>query len=1125
MSIRSILLFVCSFLFAMPLFAGDPPAIYFENYTDREYEFLSTIRCIEQDSLGFMWFGTGEGLIRFDGMHFDLFRNDAENANSLSSNLIYSAHYEHHLNRLWVGNGYMNFSVLSLNDFAVDNGVVDRSILSEAIGFSYVSNVLDTGKDYLLLATEGYGIIKYHKATKKFSKIADDAGDEPWGNRCNCFFNDGNDIWAGTNRGLVRLDQSLQLQEWYDLKDTLRVNEIKSITLNGKDELLVATYYGFYRFSKQNKVYKKIVIDQPNLKKLVKHVLDDDGNIWVGTEEDGLFFIDSSFSEVINYRAQPGESQSLADNVVTDLYFSRLQPILWVSTNQGITKFDFQRNKFNAYDIRRLSGSEVANLFFLYKDSKGAYWFCDRDGVFRKKPRNERFEKVSFPGEQIDLMLTGGVAIGRHQHFFISTKGAFVFNAQTDVIRDVSNEVLDGLPISRRELFAVDIDEKGALWMSHRQGILKWHPLSKEKRFYKFPEAYVGDNGISVTDLAIDTVRGQVWVGSKSGYLIRFNQITENYTFFNSAIAPAIDRTIPNLIMDLNFDDQNRLWIATYGAGLLMFDEANQALSTEYRKGPVRDNIYCVEKDLNGCFWIANNFGITCFDPASGDYRYYDQSEGTFCHEFNERGHFQAADGEICLGGVGGFVTFNPSHIKEQKYEPAVIVKSFSLQDAIGELRTQKIHDENGKKRISIRSTKHPLRFYPAVLNHSVPEKNAIMWQLEGYDGTWYEASISQPIVFTNLVPGSYWLHIKEKSPIGSENTASDTVRINVIAPFYQQWWFRSFAGLFVLALIYIIYLVRGQIYKRQKAILEEKVNEKTIELKRTNEELEESQEEIMAQKEELEYHRVYLEELVNARTSDLEKAKIRAEESDRLKTAFLANLSHEVRTPMNAIIGFSSLLVEDEFDPITQKDFLKRILDNGESLLALIDDIVDISGIESGQVKMYHQEINIAEYLKNYFDSLFFKEKSPDTQLMLELDSVTAKCIIKSDPRRLQQILTNLLGNGVKFTKSGYVKLLVRKVSVSDLPKRNKILLPKGVDSSILLFSVVDTGIGIKSEHQELIFDAFRKVSSVDGIVYGGMGLGLNIVKRYVRLLGGDIWVESKFGKGTTISFYIACQ
>ena len=111
-----------------------------------------------------------------------------------------------------------------------------------------------------------------------------------------------------------------------------------------------------------------------------------------------------------------------------------------------------------------------------------------------------------------------------------------------------------------------------------------------------------------------------------------------------------------------------------------------------------------------------------------------------------------------------------------------------------------------------------------------------------------------------------------------------------------------------------------------------------------------------------------------------------------------------------------------------------------------------------------------------------------------------------------------------MKFTKSGFVKLLVRKVSVDDLPQRNKITLPKGDSPSVLLFSVVDTGIGIKPEHQDVIFDAFRKVSSVEGTVYGGMGLGLNIVKRYVRLLGGDIWVESEFEKGVTFTFFIAC-
>lgn len=725
----------------------------------------------------------------------------------------------------------------------------------------------------------------------------------------------------------------------------------------------------------------------------------------------------------------------------------------------------------------------------------------------------------------MDLMLTDGISMGDDEHFFTSTSGAFVYNARADEISDVTHEVLKGLPISRNELYAVDKDENGTLWMSHRQGIIRWNPLSNENRFFPFPDEYMGSGTVSVTDLIVDSVRKQVWIGSKSGYLIRFNQPDQTYTFFNSAIAPATDRAIPNLIMDLNFDDQNRLWLATYGAGLLLFDEQTQSLNTDYRIGPFKDNIYSIEKDASGCFWIANNFGITCFNPVNGDYRYYDQTEGTFCHEFNERGHFQAADGEIGLGGIGGFVTFYPSLIKDHIYQPKIVVKSFLVQDAVGESKVQKIKNENGKKWIQLKATKHPLSFYPAVLNHSVPEKNVVLWQLEGYEKMWYESPVSQPIVFTNLLPGSYLLHVKVKFAIGIENSAMDTVRIDIIAPFYQQWWLRSFAILLTLALGYFLYWLRGQIHKRQKAILEEKVNEKTIELKRTNEELEESQEEIMAQKEELEYHRIYLEDQVNARTADLEKAKVRAEESDRLKTAFLANLSHEVRTPMNAIIGFSSLLVEDEFDPITQKDFLKRILDNGESLLALIDDIVDISGIESGQVKMYHQEIKLVEYLKKYFESLYFKEKSPETQLILELDSIAEKCIVKTDPRRLQQILTNLLGNGVKFTKKGHVKLCVQKVDVDELKPTKKIVLPDGAEASVIVFRVEDTGIGIKSEYQEVIFDAFRKVSSVDGTVYGGMGLGLNIVKRYVRLLGGDIWVESEFGKGTTFSFYIACQ
>ena len=269
--------------------------------------------------------------------------------------------------------------------------------------------------------------------------------------------------------------------------------------------------------------------------------------------------------------------------------------------------------------------------------------------------------------------------------------------------------------------------------------------------------------------------------------------------------------------------------------------------------------------------------------------------------------------------------------------------------------------------------------------------------------------------------------------------------------------------------------------------------------------------EEILVQKEELEKHRFHLEKLVKERTVDLEKAKEKAEESDRLKSSFLANMSHEIRTPMNAIIGFTNLLNDPEISLDERDELSKLVIHNSDTLLRLIDDVIDIAKLESGQLIIEKQDFDLNNLLNKIFE-IFNENKKLISKDHLELkfdnNKKNERIQIFSDPLRIQQVLSNLINNGLKYTEKGFVEFGYK----FDINQKNP----------VITFSVKDTGIGLSTDQQKIIFSRFTKVEDNKKKLYRGAGLGLAISKNIIKLLDGDIWVESELNHGSTFYFTV---
>lgn len=290
--------------------------------------------------------------------------------------------------------------------------------------------------------------------------------------------------------------------------------------------------------------------------------------------------------------------------------------------------------------------------------------------------------------------------------------------------------------------------------------------------------------------------------------------------------------------------------------------------------------------------------------------------------------------------------------------------------------------------------------------------------------------------------------------------------------------------------------------------LLEEKVQLRTQELKNKNNLLLEKKEEITSQNKELETYRNHLENLVEERTLELTLAKDKAEESDRLKSQFLATISHELRTPLNSIIGLSGLIDnESSIDEILE--FVKIINESGEHLLKLIEDLIKFSLIESGKEKVYMNDINLNVFLNEIHESMVIHKKSlgkDHLEFNLEIPPSYNNLTIYTDQLKLQQILINLLKNAIKFSESGTVTYGFKVCKREETPK--------------IAFYVTDTGIGIDPNHQELIFKGFTQVNGSFNRSFDGAGIGLTIAKKLVNLLDGKIWVESKLGKGSSFFF-----
>ena len=1122
---------------------GQTPTLRFEHLTTDEGLSHSNVLCILQDHYGYLWFGTVDGLSKYDGYEFTVYRQDDKDTNSLKHNII-SSLYEDHNGNLWVG----TYNGLCLYNRDKDNFFHCNKKNGYPLDDFAISNIFQDSQNKLWLCTDINGLIEYDLKTNKSIHYTHNKNDTNSINSNligNVLEDSKGNFWICSFGGLDLFDRkSKTFIHYYKFRSN---DSIRIVGSNGFP--IVEDIKGNIWFSFRHEGLYCL-----NLNELDKHSItnfrhnpknsqslsnnlipalypDKNGGLWIGTNNGGLDFLEKDMKTFIHYKNNESDPNSLNNNSIYSIYQDKTGDI-WIGTYSGgvnvihHTKQAFKHYKSVPYNPNSLSHNSVTGF---HEDHEGNIWITtDGGGLNMFNPKSGTFVTYNSKNTNLNNDAVHAVDVDANDNIWITTWGGGVnlFNRQT---RSFSTFTKEKNKLSSNEGLYMQIDRHGNLWACN---------LTLDKLNHgdlQFTATNLGNGGVIKEDS-----KGNMLIGRFTGLSI-FNPITkrlENYVH-----DPKNENSLSNnFVTSIFAEDSVIVWIATSN-GLNRLNRITKHIDKFFKRDGLASNfIVGIEKDDKGFFWISTNGGLSRFDFKTKKSKNFTKEDGLQGNAFIRKSHYHASDGKMYFGGVNGFNVFDPNQVMDNTYIPPVVITDFQIYNKPVPIGTK---DSPLQKHISITNEiiltykQSVFSFTFAALNYVSSSKNQYAYMLEGFDKDWNYIGTKRTANYTNIDPGHYTFKVKASNNEGYWNEKGASVKVIILPPWWKEWWFRILVFLLVASIIVSFYYIRFSFFNKQRQKLEEMVHKRTIELESTTSQLEEQQEEINLQKEELinqrdelfqandlllgqkekiveqntelYKHRHELELLVDQRTHELIDAKEKAEESDRLKSSFLANLSHEIRTPLNAIIGFSRFLGEDNLSVEDKSKFYQIVENSGLSLLSLIEDIIDFSKIESGYINVYMNEVPINKVLENIhqiFDLQLKRQlkSKKDIEFKVVLDKNIDKLVLWTDEVRLNQVLANLINNAIKFTNEG-------KIEVGYHYVENK---------QFIELYVKDTGIGIKKENHQIIFQRFRKIEEPNTELYRGAGLGLAISHQLVHLLGGIIHIESEPLKGSTFFFTI---
>jgi ligand-binding sensor domain-containing protein/DNA-binding response OmpR family regulator/nitrogen-specific signal transduction histidine kinase len=1044
--------------------------IEFEHISSEQGLSQSTVLSIIQDSKGFLWFGTGDGLNKYDGYNFFIYKSEPGNSNSLSNNTIWSV-IEDGTGLLWIGTwsgGVNSFDPVTRTFTRFLNRAGDpKSLSSNEVWVVYQDR---TGR--LWVGTSG-GLNRFDRESKTFTRyqFKPDNPNSLSDNGVRAIYQDRNNVlWVGTNRGLNQFDLESETYIHYlaDPEDprSLSSNEVRVILEDSSGNFWIGTNGGLNRLDRKSGTFTHYLANPENPRSISSDEIwviyeDRSRTVWVGTTN-GLNRFERRKNEFIHYMANPGIPGTLSNNSIRSIYEDRTG-VLWIGTEVGgINKFNKEKQRFNHYnsipnDPNSLCNNKVISLFvdqydFLWIGTYGGLNQLDRKTGTFAHYKNNPHDPTSLSNDRVlslyedrSGVLWAGTFGGLNR--FHRESGTF-----THYLADPENA--DSL--SNNRILDIHEDRSGFLWLATVGGLNR---LDRKRKTFTRYQNDPDDSNSLVHNLVwtiCEDQYGMFWVGTARG-LDKLNVETETFTHYLAEPGNSGGLSSDKVVF-IYEDRSGTLWLGTSGGLNKYLRKEDHFIHYTTKDGLPNDVIYGILEDQQGELWLSTSNGLSRFNPQTGTFKNYDSRDGIQSNEFMVGACHKSRSGEMFFGGINGFNTFFPHLIRDNPYKPAIVIEDlqvFNRSIGIGEkidglIILNKDIPETKEIRLSYKHT--ALSFEYAGLHYAAPDRNLYAYMMEGLEKNWNYVGNRRFATYAHLAPGEYVFRVKGANSDGVWNEDGTSIKIVIPPPPWRTWWAYSLYCLFLMGIVF------GYVHsQRKKLAYERSVNE-------------------------------------------------RLRQVDRLKDEFLANTSHELRTPLHGIIGIAESLIRGAAGQLPEKAAanLQMVVLSGKRLNNLVNDILDYSKLKEKDLELQRKAVDI----RSLTEVVLLMARPLVAARSLELKDRIGSDIplVYADENRLQQIMHNLIGNAVKFTPAGVIA-----VSASLVKKDNK---------NMVLIKVTDTGIGIPADKLGVIFQSFEQVDASTAREYGGAGLGLSISKQLVELHGGAIGVESEVGKGSTFWF-----
>ena len=1057
------------------------------------------VNTLIQDHTGFIWFGTEDGLNRYDGYNFKIFRYDPSDTNSLSGNVVWSL-MEDRKGYIWAGtvDGILNqFDPESekfiRHDFAGD----DKK-------YSSVTALFEDSKGNIWIGTRGRGIFKLNPQSKQILHFNRDKTDslslshqsvraiseDSFGN-----------IIIGTYYGLNKFNPELPengFRRYFNTEDdpnSMISNQVYNLSGSRADQniIWIGTPDGLIKFNSASDSFRRIEILNPDklqfgsgASTVIEEIVDNEKILWIDTYS-GLLRMNLNSGESRRYAHAENNPFSIIDNQINKIIKDK-SGVLWIATESGVSYLSTKSTKFNSvfnknYEFYLNVAGNRKDLNAIHQNKNGDIWLGFSDGIVKLKDtgQNQHFIK----SKEIDGLNVWSLTEDDNNSLWIGTFGQGLI--QYDLYSNKTKEwVLRFSKINTTTVLFVKFllkDNKNNLWVGYwGSGIAKIDLNSGNYDLWITETA--NPKSISYSD--VWTIKedklGRIWIGTVGGGLNLFENkdggIFHHWMQIGNDKNSLSSNNVYSICVAENFRNidisESVLWIGTSN-GLNKFLIKNnhdspdiysfdvEIKSFTVNNGLSDNTVNSILEDDNGNLWLGTGSGISFFDVTNETFINYSSTDGLIGKVMNPESALRLDNGLMLFGSKKGLNIFDPKQIKLSDFKPSVVITDFKIFNesvGIGEDSPLK-QSIISSKEIILPFNKDVFSFEFAAMDYNSSQSIQYAYKMEGFDDDWINSEDRRFVTYTNLDPGTYTFMVKATNSDGVWNSDYAWVKLIVKPPWWQtSWAYISYSLLIILGLLAI----------------------RRFEMNRTR------------------------------LRNELKMKQVEAEQKTKLeviKSRFFANLSHEFRTPLMLIKGPVEQLKAGgpKHDYYGSIDLIER---NSERLKELIDQLLELSQLEKAAIPLKAKQENVVTILKGLISTFESLAKQKNILLKFKCDSESQICWVDRD--KFEKIINNILSNAFKFTPDGGNILVKVKESIKD-------------EKHFTEIKISDSGIGIPEDKLDKIFDRFFQMDDSPQRSYGGSGIGLALVKELADLHKWEILVHSEEEKGTEFKLRIPMQ